>query len=59
MILTVENDGVPDAGPGPAEPVRESGLPGLRERLRGVDGVLRAGPVGGGLVPHPASEVTP
>ncbi|MFI0964462.1 histidine kinase [Streptomyces sp. NPDC021080] len=47
VTLTVENDGVPpetDTGPGPG---RGSGLPGLRERLAEVDGVLRAGASGG------------
>lgn len=49
VTLTVENDGAPDAEPGPAEPGRGSGLAGLRERLREVDGALRAGPTGDGL----------
>ncbi|MFD8424177.1 sensor histidine kinase [Streptomyces sp. NPDC059466] len=53
VTLTVENDGVPDAvaaGPGAAEstgrngPGGGSGLVGLRERLAGLDGTLRAGP---------------
>ncbi|MFF1447460.1 sensor histidine kinase [Streptomyces sp. NPDC058274] len=52
VVLTVENDGVPAAEPCPelekgAGPGRGSGLVGLRERLGEVDGVLRAGPVGG------------
>ncbi|WP_369234795.1 sensor histidine kinase [Streptomyces sp. R21] len=50
VVLTVENDGVPaDAGSLGAGPGRGSGLAGLRERLAGVDGVLRAGPAGDGL----------
>ncbi|WP_330305673.1 MULTISPECIES: sensor histidine kinase [unclassified Streptomyces] len=49
VTLSVENDGVPDAESGTAEPVKGSGLAGLRERLSEVDGVLRAGPAGGGL----------
>ncbi|WP_406331227.1 sensor histidine kinase [Streptomyces sp. NBC_00203] len=49
VTLSVENDGVPDAESGAAEPVKGSGLAGLRERLSKVDGVLRAGPAGGGL----------
>ncbi|MFI5964804.1 sensor histidine kinase [Streptomyces asoensis] len=46
VVLTVENDGagscVPESGGG-------SGLTGLRERLRGVDGTLEAGFVGAGV----------
>ncbi|WP_406008091.1 histidine kinase [Streptomyces sp. NBC_00637] len=46
VVLTVENDGAgspaTDAGDG-------SGLTGLRERLRGVDGTLEAGFVGAGV----------
>ncbi|WP_326698841.1 histidine kinase [Streptomyces sp. NBC_01754] len=44
--LVVENDGVPpdaDTTPG-----HGSGLPGLRERLRVLDGLLEAGPTGDG-----------
>lgn len=44
VTLTVENDGAPGAAQG-----RGSGLAGLRERMREVDGVLRAGPAEGGL----------
>ncbi|MFF1403189.1 sensor histidine kinase [Streptomyces sp. NPDC058294] len=43
VVLTVENDGVPD-GPGGGG----TGLAGLRERLAAVDGTLRAGVVGTG-----------
>ena len=58
VTLTIENDGVPE---GAADGVpdseltrgsglaRGSGLVGLEERLTGVGGVLRAGPVGGGV----------
>lgn len=71
VTLTVENDGAPgtstgsstDTGTGTAEPGRGSGLAGLRERLREVDGVLRAGPAGDDLfrltaeVPLPPDSV--
>ncbi|WP_371096050.1 sensor histidine kinase [Streptomyces sanglieri] len=65
VTLTVENDGAPGTGAGPSttEPARGSGLAGLRERLREVDGVLRAGPAGGDLfrltaeVPLPSTSV--
>ncbi|MEU4877409.1 histidine kinase [Streptomyces sp. NPDC021608] len=40
VVLTVENDGV---GPAGASAGGGSGLAGLRERLRGVDGTLEAG----------------
>ncbi|MET7600975.1 histidine kinase [Streptomyces avermitilis] len=43
VVLTVENDGVPDSVPGGG-----SGLVGLRERLSVVDGTLRAAPSGEG-----------
>jgi two-component system sensor histidine kinase DesK len=69
VTLTVENDGAPGTGsgsgtgPAAAEPGRGSGLAGLRERLREVDGVLRAGPARGDLfrltaeVPLPPASV--
>jgi two-component system, NarL family, sensor histidine kinase DesK len=63
VTLTVENDGAPGAGPGTTEPARGSGLAGLRERLREVDGGLRAGPAGGDLfrltaeVPLPSTSI--
>jgi two-component system sensor histidine kinase DesK len=67
VTLTVENDGAPGigsgSGTGTAEPGRGSGLAGLRERLREVDGVLRAGPAGSDLfrltaeVPLPPDSV--
>ena len=44
LRLHIVNDGVP---PGPPRPAG-SGLDGLRERLRELDGQLHAGPVGGG-----------
>ncbi|MEU0332112.1 histidine kinase [Streptomyces sp. NPDC006193] len=54
-VLTVENDGVPDAEAGAAgaagAAVRAgggTGLAGLRERLAAVDGTLEAGVVGDG-----------
>ncbi len=59
MVLTVENNGVPETG-GPGG--RGSGLIGLRERLAEIGGTLRAGPAGDGLfrltaeVPLPADS---
>ncbi|WP_437023155.1 sensor histidine kinase [Streptomyces sp. enrichment culture] len=43
VVLSVENDGAPGAAAGTG-----SGLAGLRERLAGIDGTLRAGPDGQG-----------
>ncbi|GDY64158.1 hypothetical protein SAV14893_035510 [Streptomyces avermitilis] len=60
VVLTVENDGVPDSAPGGG-----SGLAGLRERLSVVDGTLRAAPSGEGLfrltarIPLPAPPAPP
>lgn len=51
MVLTVENDGVPEVT-GSADAVGAgggSGLAGLRERLAAVDGTLEAGSVGKGV----------
>jgi two-component system sensor histidine kinase DesK len=52
VVLTVENDGAGPVGagarPGPAASGGGSGLAGLRERLREVDGTLEAGLVGTG-----------
>ncbi|MEU9368465.1 histidine kinase [Streptomyces avermitilis] len=60
VVLTVENDGVPDSAPGGG-----SGLVGLRERLSVVDGTLRAAPSGEGLfrltarIPLPSPSAPP
>ncbi|MFG2573697.1 sensor histidine kinase [Streptomyces sp. NPDC048481] len=52
VVLTVENDGAGPVGaggrPGPAASGGGSGLAGLRERLREVDGTLEARLVGAG-----------
>ncbi|MER7408158.1 histidine kinase [Streptomyces sp. NPDC000070] len=48
VVLSVENDGVTDAGGG-ASGSSGSGLAGLRERLAKIDGTLEAGPAGKGL----------
>ncbi|MCQ9185326.1 sensor histidine kinase [Streptomyces sp. IBSBF 2953] len=66
VVLTVENDGAGPAGAGGGSGLTRagggSGLAGLRERLRGVDGTLTAGPVGTGafrvVAEVPLSEET-
>ncbi|MFF5984958.1 sensor histidine kinase [Streptomyces olindensis] len=57
VVLTVENDGVAEAGSsgsagsagGSSGGSSGSGLAGLRERLAEIDGTLQAGPAGKGL----------
>ncbi|MFI7137668.1 sensor histidine kinase [Streptomyces massasporeus] len=49
VVLSVENDGVSEAGTGSGNGPSGSGLAGLRERLAEIDGTLEAGPVGQGL----------
>lgn len=49
VVLSVENDGVSEAGPGSGAGPSGSGLAGLRERLAEIDGTLEAGPAGRGL----------
>ncbi|MFD8231054.1 sensor histidine kinase [Streptomyces sp. NPDC059696] len=49
VMLSVENDGVREAGAESGSGPSGSGLAGLRERLAAIDGTLEAGPVGRGL----------
>ncbi|MEU3890609.1 sensor histidine kinase [Streptomyces sp. NPDC029041] len=49
VVLSVENDGVSEAGTESGSAPSGSGLAGLRERLAKTDGTLEAGPVGRGL----------
>ncbi|MFB6506677.1 MULTISPECIES: sensor histidine kinase [unclassified Streptomyces] len=49
VMLQVENDGVAAAPDGTAGGLGGSGLAGLRERLRALEGSLDAGPAGDGL----------
>ncbi|WP_437050301.1 sensor histidine kinase [Streptomyces sp. enrichment culture] len=62
VVLSVENDGVSGAAAGTGT---GSGLAGLRERLAGIDGTLRAGPDGRGRfrltaeIPLPSAAGSP
>ncbi|WP_086561116.1 sensor histidine kinase [Streptomyces africanus] len=65
VVLSVENDGVGEAGDGEgASGSSGSGLAGLRERLAEIDGTLEAGPAGKGLfrltaeIPLPSAPAT-
>ncbi|MFJ4558171.1 sensor histidine kinase [Streptomyces massasporeus] len=49
VVLSVENDGVSEAGAESEAGPSGSGLAGLRERLAEIDGTLEAGPAGQGL----------
>ncbi|MFD8228629.1 sensor histidine kinase [Streptomyces massasporeus] len=49
VVLSVENDGVSEAGTESKAGPAGSGLAGLRERLAEIDGTLEAGPAGQGL----------
>ncbi|MEU3086175.1 sensor histidine kinase [Streptomyces massasporeus] len=49
VVLSVENDGVSEAGTESGSGPSGSGLAGLRERLAKIDGTLEAGPAGQGL----------
>ncbi|MFF5366075.1 sensor histidine kinase [Streptomyces sp. NPDC013187] len=49
VVLSVENDGVSEAGAEPGSGPSGSGLAGLRERLAEIGGTLEAGPVGRGM----------
>ncbi|MEU0740051.1 sensor histidine kinase [Streptomyces sp. NPDC006134] len=62
VVLSVENDGVSETAAGTRT---GSGLAGLRERLAGIDGTLRAGPDGQGCfrltaeIPLPPAAESP
>ncbi|WDV52835.1 histidine kinase [Streptomyces coeruleorubidus] len=64
VVLSVENDGVSEAGDGSSGSTG-SGLAGLRERLAEIDGTLEAGPTGRGLfrltarIPLPSQNPLP
>ncbi|MFF3733711.1 sensor histidine kinase [Streptomyces sp. NPDC002476] len=67
-VLEVENDGAPssaDTAGGSTDGAGGSGLAGLRERLRELDGSLDAGPTGSGVfrlmarIPLPSRTATP
>ncbi|MGC4978973.1 sensor histidine kinase [Streptomyces sp. DT199] len=49
VVLSVENDGVSEAGTESGSGPSGSGLAGLRERLAEIEGTLEAGPAGQGL----------
>ncbi|MEW2808253.1 sensor histidine kinase [Streptomyces massasporeus] len=49
VVLSVENDGVSEAGTESGNGPSGSGLAGLRERLAEIDGTLEAGPAGQGV----------
>jgi two-component system sensor histidine kinase DesK len=65
VVLSVENDGVSEAGKEPGAGPPGSGLAGLRERLAEIEGTLEAGPAGRGLfrltaeIPLPAPSAPP
>lgn len=65
VVLSVENDGVSEAGKESGSGPSGSGLAGLRERLAEIDGTLEAGPAGRGLfrltaeIPLPSPSAPP